>query len=115
MRFWFGLSVASKIMTVVVRRILESNQRVRAVTSHYIDDVMVYNDIVEIERVIAAFQKYGSELRPVTIDGSRVLELQVRSDGSQLNWSRAAGIPKPLLKQNKRDLLRDLLSIYEIS
>ncbi|KAI0984412.1 hypothetical protein GJ496_007746 [Pomphorhynchus laevis] len=95
-------SRCSKNSRIGSKRSSRNKNRTR---SHYIDDVIVDNGIVETERVIAAFERYGIELKPAeTIDGSRVHGLQVRSDGSQLKWSRAGYIPKFPSKLTKRDL-----------
>ena len=58
-RLAFGLSSAPKIMTSIVRDVLEMKQKIKAGVSSYIDDLYVDEEIVDAETVGEHLRKWG--------------------------------------------------------
>lgn len=88
-RLGFGLSIAPKVMTSVLKRILGMNETVAAATESYIDDIAVNNDIVSNETVLQQLRDFGLEAKdPVPLDGARVLGLKVTHSKNGCRWSR---------------------------
>ncbi|KAI0980618.1 hypothetical protein GJ496_009624 [Pomphorhynchus laevis] len=96
-------------MTVVVRIILESDQRIREHTNHYIDDVTVGNCIVEAEQFIVEFERYSIKLKPQRQFMDPALLDCKSCDCSSLKWSRDRDIPK-LFSNRQRKALNIVLN-----
>jgi transposase InsO family protein/ribonuclease HI len=94
-RLGFGLNCAPRIMTRILREVLSANEKIRSATDHYIDDVIVMEDIVSAEEVVAHLKVYGLEAKlPESLDGGRVLGLQLdRSRNNVLSFRRGNEIP----------------------
>ena len=96
-RMAFGLSVAPKIMTAIVSKILGLDEKVCIGTDSYIDDILVDEDIINAEHVMAHLKRYGLQTKPVERmgkDGIRVLGLRVYEDETgKLMWKRDCCIP----------------------
>ena len=68
----------------MVRHILASDSDISAPTDHYVDDIVVDTDIVSTERVVRHLQRYGLVTKPPeTLDGTRVLGLQLSDRGQR--------------------------------
>ena len=88
-RLGFGMNVAPKIMTSILRKVLSLDSEVRAGTDSYIDDIVVNNTVVTNERVVRLLRDYGLEAKPPeSLDGSRVLGLRVKRIEESLVWRR---------------------------
>jgi hypothetical protein len=88
-RLGFGLNVAPKIMTAVLKEVLGSDRVVRAGTDSYVDDIIVNQDVVSVGRVLAVLKMFGLEAKcPEPIDGGRVLGLKVMKKDGTLTWKR---------------------------
>jgi transposase InsO family protein/ribonuclease HI len=95
-RLGFGLNSAPRIMTRIIREVLEQEKDINAATDHYIDDVLVQDDVVSAEQVVSHLRKYGLESKPPeTLEGGRVLGLQLDTNGrgSPLAFRRGNEIP----------------------
>lgn len=104
-RLGFGLNVAPKIMTAIVNYILEKDPAVRAGTDSYIDDIVVNQNIVQVERVEQLLQQYGLEAKPaVPLSGSRVLGLRIFQAGGELMWTRDNAVEPVEEKLTKREV-----------
>ena len=109
-RLGFGLNVAPLVMKAVLNKVLEQDERVRAGTSAYVDDILVDERMVSAERVVAHLNDYGLETKPPerVIDGMAVLGMYVRQDGDVLRWTRRG----PLADETKmRMTRRDVYSL----
>ena len=95
-RMAFGLSVAPKIMTAIVSKILSMEECVRVGTDSYIDDILIDEDIVSAEHVEGLLTRFGLATKPVERlceDGIRALGLRMYCDGTgKLMWKRDGGI-----------------------
>ena len=95
-RLGFGLASAPRIMAAVVRHILASDSDISAATDHYVDDIVVDTDLVSTERVVQHLQRYGLVTKPPeTLDGTRLLGLQLRDCGQgRMRWTRGKDVPQ---------------------
>ena len=93
-RLGFGLSVAPKVMTAIVGKVLEQDAEIRAATSSYIDDIFVAGDSKMVERVRQHLNQFGLVSKEPERLGSkvgvRVLGLRV---DEQFTWSRDSELP----------------------
>jgi hypothetical protein len=88
-RLGFGLNVAPKIMSAIVNHVLSLDSKVRAGTDSYVDDIIVNNDVVPCERVVAHLQEFGLACKkPESLNGGRVLGLRVEKSGDIFVWKR---------------------------
>lgn len=110
-RLGFGLTSAPRIMAAVVRYILASDSDIDAATDHYVDDIIVDTDLVSTEQVVEHLRKFGLTTKPPeTLDGARVLGLQLNSsDHGRLRWMRGKDLPQ--LPEDGRLTRRELFSI----
>ena len=95
-RMAFGLSVAPKIMTAIVSKILRMEEHTSVGADSYIDDILVDEDVVSAEHVEELLKKFGLTTKPVERlckDGIRALGLRVYDDGTgKLKWKRDCNI-----------------------
>lgn len=104
-RLGFGLNVAPKIMTAIVNYVLKQEEGVKNGTDSYIDDIIVNEDIVRVEKVEKLLRKYGLESKPAeTISGARVLGLRVYERNGRLLWKRDNFTEPPRDRMTKREL-----------
>ena len=94
-RLGFGLSCAPRIMTRILREVLAADERIQRATDHYIDDVIVLDDVVPASEVIAHLKRYGLESKPPQLlDGGRVLGLQLdKNKNGVLVFRRGNEVP----------------------
>lgn len=96
-RLGFGLNVAPLVMKSVLNVVLSQSKDVLRATSPYVDDILVDENVLSAERVIAHLASFGLVCKPAErlADGARVLGLNVRKGGShnELLWKRANEIP----------------------
>ena len=107
-RLGFGLNVAPKIMTAIVRKVLGMRTDVWNGTDSYIDDIIVDLSQVKIETVAEHLRKFGLEVKAhESFDDSKVLGLQITSNNStHRQWVRSNKIPDlgSIGKVTKREL-----------
>ena len=87
----FGLSSAPKIMSRILEIMLSLDEEVKKGTDHYIDDVMVNEDVVSATKVASHLSRFGLRTKPVEkLQGTKVLGLQINLDPctQKLVWSR---------------------------
>ncbi len=94
-RLGFGLNCAPRIMMRILREVLAKDDRVKRATDHYLDDVIVREDIASAQDVIDHLKRYGLETKPAeSLENGRVLGLQLsRSDGGDIVFKRGNTIP----------------------
>ena len=93
-RLGFGLVSAPKIMSMILGKVLSIDEKVRRGTRHYVDDIIVNEDIVSVEEVRNHLLKYGLQCKdPEELNGARVLGLQLSQCDGVLNWSRSTPLP----------------------
>ena len=69
-RLGFGLSFAKKIMTAVLKMVLTKDNAVKIATSSYIDNVLVEEAEVTVEKVIDHVNTYGLTVKPSELLGN---------------------------------------------
>ena len=94
-RLGFGLNVAPLVMKSVLSAVLAQDENVRRATSPYIDDMLVDENILPVEKVVAHLASFGLVCKPAErlVNGARVLGLDVRRGRDKLVWKRANEIP----------------------
>lgn len=109
-RLGFGLNCAPKVMTAVLAKVLSMDPEINEATDHYVDDIIVNEDLVDLERVVKHLQRYGLETKPPErIEEARVLGLQLQSvPGVGLLWRRGSELPDVDAERMTR---RELFSI----
>lgn len=102
-RLGFGLNVAPKIMTAIVTKVLSLDDEVARGTDSYIDDVIINEEIVSVERVASLLNRFGLETKPVEkLEGARVLGLRVYQADGEIRWKRDNVIEPPADAMTKR-------------
>ena len=104
-RLGFGLNVAPRIMTKILKKVLSLDKFVESGTDSFIDDIIVNNNIVSSCRVQELLKKYGLDSKlPEKLVGGRVLGLRVYKQCNQVRWKRD-NIPKvPEGKMTRRQI-----------
>ncbi|XP_067931172.1 uncharacterized protein [Watersipora subatra] len=98
-RMRFGLNVALKIMSKILSRVLSLSETARKGTAHYIDDIIVNQDMVTVAEVRNHLQRYGLKTKESeSIIDARVLGLRVIRQGSALMWLRDNDIIQEISK-----------------
>lgn len=95
-RMAFGLSVAPKIMTAIVSKILGMDDVISQGTDSYIDDIVVDEDVVDAQKVRNVLLHHGlvtKDIERVTTDGMRVLGLRLYWKNDELRWKRDDALP----------------------
>jgi hypothetical protein len=102
----FGLNVAPKIMSRILAKVLSLDDKVCKGTDHYIDDIIVNEDIVSVAHVKNHLQKFGLlSKEPENLISARVLGLRVQeSNQGYLRWCRDSELPKVSSEVTKREL-----------
>lgn len=93
-RLGFGLSVAPKIMTAIVRHVLSACPRISEGTDSFVDDIIVDQSKVSVDEVRHHLQNFGLECKgPVPLEDARVLGLRVRKKDEAYVWERDNALP----------------------
>lgn len=105
-RLGFGMNSAPKIMSTVLAKVLSLDKTVSSATDHYIDDILVNEDLMNAGEVAEHLARYGLVTKPaVPIRGAKALGLQVDEDaGGNLIWRRGNRIPEVGDKVSRREL-----------
>ena len=107
-RLGFGNSVASQIMKAVVRTVLEQDPTIAGAVLPYADDLLVNEDIVDAERVVGHFQKFGlvckAPERVTDAAGARLLGLRTELCGEQMRWRRDNAVEPPPDRLTRRSV-----------
>ena len=105
-RLGFGLNVAPKIMAVVLKWVLDQDDKVKEATSSYIDDILVNTSKTSSNSVVSHLGQYGLKSKsPECLDGGAALGLKLRklADGSYM-FSRGNQVPEIPDKLSRREL-----------
>src|SRR5678815_3553880 len=94
-RLGFGINCAPRIMMRILREVLAQDERIREATSHYIDDIIVNEDIVGAEDVVLYLASYGLVTKPVEgLVDNRVLGLKIiKNKEGKLEFRRGGELP----------------------
>jgi ribonuclease HI len=97
-RLGFGLNSAPRIMMRILREVLSKDERIERATSHYIDDIMVNEDVASAEEVVAHLARFGLEAKtPEALAGGRVLGLRLNEcQSGELIFSRGNTLPESI-------------------
>ena len=103
-RLGFGLNIAPLVMKAVVRSVLEQDSDVQRATLPYVDDLLVNEDVLSAERVVAHFAKFGLDCKPPerAASGARLLGLHVQAEGEKLRWTRDNAVGGPPARVTRR-------------
>ena len=63
-RLGFGMNVAPKIMSAVLKIVLKQEEKIEKATNSYIDDILVDELVVQSEEVRCHLKKYGLIAKP---------------------------------------------------
>ncbi|XP_047141522.1 uncharacterized protein LOC124816390 [Hydra vulgaris] len=104
-RLGFGLNVAPRIMTKILKKVLSLDKVVESGTDLFIDDINVNNNIVSSCRVQELLKKYGLDSKlPEKLVGGRVLGLLVYKQNNQVLWKRDNILKVPEGKMTRREI-----------
>ncbi|XP_076049685.1 uncharacterized protein LOC143030423 [Oratosquilla oratoria] len=103
-RLRFGLSSAPRIMTRILKTVLEKTETMKKGTDSYLD-ILVDDSVVSASRVVEHLARYGLMAKePETLEGA-VLGLRLERDGTgNLMFRRGNEIPKVTDEMSKREL-----------
>lgn len=105
-RLGFGLNVAPKIMSAILKHVLHKDDLVKAGTSSYVDDIYVAADTVSGQAVVEHLRLHGLIAKdPEKLDGGSALGLRVKlEDDGRMSFRRANEIPDVGDRMTKREL-----------
>ena len=105
-RVGFGLNIAPLVMKAVVGAILKRDEAVNRGVLPFVDDLLVDEDIVSAEQVVAHFARYGLQCKPPqrAAHGARLLGLQVGARAGELQWRRDNAVGPPPQTLTRRTL-----------
>ncbi|XP_076056355.1 uncharacterized protein LOC143034304 [Oratosquilla oratoria] len=105
-RLGFGLSSAPRIMTRILRTVLEKTEAMKKGTDSYLDDILVDDGIVSTSNVVEHLARYGLTAKePEPLEGGAVLGLRLeRNAAGTLMFKRGNEIPKVPDEMCKREL-----------
>jgi len=93
-RLGFGLTSAPKIMSAVLEKVLSLNEKIRKGTSHYVDDILVDEEVVTSAVVRKHLLEYGLICKdPEKLSEAKVLGLQIGDNDGELYWKRGGKLP----------------------
>ena len=87
-RLGFGLSIAPKILTAVVNRVLQQDEEVQNGVEAYIDDLFVNEDLISAGEVRAHLEKWGLQAKEPEILGRSVVRVLGIRVNEQFEWRR---------------------------
>ena len=105
-RLGFGLNVAPRVMTVILKKVLGQNKAVEEGTNPYVDDILVNVSCVSTKVVVEHLRQYGLRSKPPEkLDGGAALGLRLRrTDGGSLLFTRGNVVPDIPKKVSRREL-----------
>ena len=91
------MNVATKIMTAIVQSVLGCNEAISAVSSSYINEIIVAGGNMNVAKVKAHLESCGLQAKEPeglgSNGGARVLGLRVEKGASGLVWKRDGQLP----------------------
>ena len=94
-RLGFGLNSAPRIMSKILKTVLNQDDRIGRATNSYIDDILVDESIASAGEVIAHLNKYGLITKtPESLDGGAILGLRLSKIGKELVFRRGNKVPE---------------------
>ncbi|XP_076031925.1 uncharacterized protein LOC143019828 [Oratosquilla oratoria] len=105
-RLGFGLSSAPRIMTRILKTVLEKTETMKKGTDSYLDDILVDDSVVSTSSVVEHLARYGLTAKePKPLEGGAVLGLRLERNGAgTLMFRRGNEIPKVTDEMCKREL-----------
>uniref|UniRef100_A0A5S6QMY9 RNase H domain-containing protein n=1 Tax=Trichuris muris TaxID=70415 RepID=A0A5S6QMY9_TRIMR len=118
-RLGFGLNVAPLVMKTVLAFVLSQEPSVKAGTSAYVDDILVNEDVVGVDRVRQVLERYGLQCKAHerVADGARVLGLAVWGENGVLRWKRCneiGDVPRKLTRRAVFALCGELVGHFPV-
>lgn len=104
-RLGFGLNVAPKIMSTILKTVLSKKETIRCATDSYIDDIVVNLDKITVKEVVDHLESFGLKTKePEFLGKCRVLGLRTFVNDGSIYWKRDNLIPELLENMTKRQL-----------
>ncbi|OUC46538.1 hypothetical protein D917_07648, partial [Trichinella nativa] len=118
-RLGFGLNVAPLVMKAVLNCVLSRDPDVRKGTSAYIDDILVNESVVAVDRVKRHLAHYGltCKTHERAADGARLLGLKVWGERGKLMWRRdndVGEVPDVLTRRSVFSYCAKLVSHFPV-
>ena len=111
-RLGFGLASAPKIMSRILKTVLEQDETVAKATSHYIDDILVDQQVCSFTKVADHLKRFGLECKPPSLfKESKILGLQMNDSENGILWCRSNQPPSVEEVQDRNLTRRDVFSI----
>ena len=99
-------------MSEIVRKVLSLDPDIARSTDHYMDDVIVNEDIAIADEVIDHLRKYGLESKErQPLQSAKVLGLQLQQRGGTLSWCRGKPFSVPQHLDGGKVTRRELFSV----
>jgi hypothetical protein len=107
-------------MTLILKEVLSSDRLISKGTDFYLDDILVDEDIVSVERVVEHLAIYGLVSKPPEkLENARVLGLQLeKNDQGTITWRRGNKIPDveyPMTRRQLFSLCGQLVGHYPLA
>ena len=105
-RVGFGLNSAPRIMTLILKTVLGKDEKVKAATNSYIDDILVDETEVKSSDVVDHLKEFGLNTKPPEpLEGGAALGLRIGRDKlGRLVFSRGNEIPEVKGDLSRREL-----------
>ena len=105
-RLGFGLNVAPRVMTVILKKVLGQNKAVEDGTNPYVDDILVNVSRVSTQVVVEHLKQYGLRSKPPEkLEGGAALGLRLkRIGGGSLLFTRGNVVPDIPKTVSRREL-----------
>ena len=107
-RAGFGLNSAPRIMTLILKTVLGKDEKVKAATNSYIDDILVDGTEVKASDVVDHLKEFGLKTKPpepLERGGGGALGLRIGRDKlGQLVFSRGNAISEVKGDLSRREL-----------
>ncbi|XP_076032423.1 uncharacterized protein LOC143020149 [Oratosquilla oratoria] len=105
-RKWEVECSAPRIMTRILKTVLEKTETMKKGTDSYLDDILVDDSVVSTSSVVEHLARYGLTAKePEPLEGGAVLGLRLERNGAgTLMFRRGNEIPKVMDEMCKREL-----------
>ena len=111
-RLGFGLNVAPKIMTKIVNHILSSDPNIYNGTMSYIDDIIIDENVVSVDKVQKVLDEHGLVCKsPEKLGNYRILGLNTFIDNDKIYWNRGEAAFLSEAKDKSEFSKRELFSL----
>ena len=104
-RLGFGLNCAPRIMSKILKTVLQKDKQIHRATNSYIDDILLDEHLVTAKRLTEHLKRFGLLTKPPEqLDGGAALGLRLRQVGGELIFSRGNQLPSVTGALTRREL-----------